>query len=239
VLGIGAPDPEGRIPVAVSADDPRPPPKPGFVHRAEPHVDAAVPGGMVLPVVRTERLWLTALGEQHLDDLARLQFDPRVAEWYGGLPDPLPSPAVQREDAWRAMALHLGHWALRGHGQWALVERATGRFVGRAGTWQPEGWPGLEVGWMVDPDRWGEGLATEAGRAALDVAFDALHVEEVVAVTLPHNVRSRRVMEKVGLVDTGTTVDLRGHVQVLSRMTRADWLADVRPVPAWASGSDG
>ncbi len=187
---------------------------------------------MVLPVVQTERLTMCALDEHHLDAFTRLQHDPRVAEWFGGLPDPLPPWRTRLEDTWRVIAVFLGHWALRGFGQWALVERSTGRLVGRAGLWQPEGWPGVEVGWLVDPDRWGEGFATEAGRVAVDIAFDRHGLDEVISVTLPHNTASRRVMSKVGLSDTGTTVDLRGRTQVLYRITREEWMADVRPDPA-------
>ena len=48
------------------------------------------------------------------------------------------------------MAVFVGHWALRGYGLWAAEERCTGKFVGRIGLWNPEGWPGLEVGWLLD-----------------------------------------------------------------------------------------
>lgn len=177
-----------------------------------------------MPTLCTARLRLVPLAEAHLDDLARLQCDPRIAAWFGGMPDPPHTWEEQREDTWRVIATFLGHWALRGYGQWALVETATGRFVGRAGLWNPEGWPGVEVGWLVDPERQGEGFATEAGRASADFAFDRIGLDEVVSVTVPHNVRSRRVMEKVGLRDTGTTVTLRGHEQVLYRITRREWI---------------
>lgn len=178
---------------------------------------------MDIPTLETDRLRLEPLGEAHLDAFTRMQYHPGVAEWFGGLPDPLPSPQRQREDTWRVIATFLGHWVLRGHGQWALVEQETGDLVGRAGLWSPEGWPGVEVGWLVAPDRQRRGYATEAGRAAVDFGFTRLDVDEIISVTLPHNAASRRVMEKVGLTDTGTTVDLRGHRQVLYRITRQEW----------------
>lgn len=224
----GGAEEEGRTPAVRGEDPPPRPSKAGFVHRPAPHLDVPLRAGMVLPVVLTERLTMCGLTEPHLDDFTRIQFDARVAEWVGGLPDPVPPWAEQREETWRVMALFMGHWAIRGFGQWALVETATGRLVGRAGLWQPEGWPGVEVGWLVDPDRWGEGFATEAGRAAVDIAFDRLELDEVISVTLPRNARSRRVMAKVGLRDTGEVVRVRGHDQVLYRITREEWLADVR-----------
>ncbi len=72
------------------------------------------------------------------------------------------------------MAMFVGHWSLRGYGLWAAEERATGEFVGRIGLWNPEGWPGLEVGWLLDCACWGRGLATEGARAALAYAFTTL-----------------------------------------------------------------
>ena len=75
---------------------------------------------------------------------------------------------VGREHAWLGMAQQLGQWELRGTGQWALEEQATGAFVGRAGMHFPErvDWPGIEIGWALHPDHWGKGYATEAGAAA-------------------------------------------------------------------------
>ena len=213
------------------SEHPQPlPSKPGFVHRPHASWDAGYVGGMRIPVVETPRLYLTALDERHLEEWTRLQADPRIAEWLGGVPADV-DPQRDREDAWRVMALFVGHWALRGYGQWALVEKAGGHLIGRAGLWNPEGWPGIEVGWMVDADRWGQGYATEAGLAAVDVAFDRLQLDELVSVTLPSNTASRRVMEKVGLTDTGTTVPVRGREHVLYRITREEWMADVRPDP--------
>jgi RimJ/RimL family protein N-acetyltransferase len=194
-------------------------------------------GGMRLPVIRTERLTLCGMGERHLDDFTRIQYDPRVIPWFGGDTEGLPTDPVQRrEDTWRVMAMFLGHWALRGYGQWALelrhpAEDTAERFIGRAGLWNPEGWPGLEVGWLIDPEHQGRGYATEAAVAAIDFAFDRLGRDEVISITVPHNTASRRVMEKAGLTDTGTTVQVRGHEHVLYRITREDWLAQQpRPV---------
>src|SRR5690349_2032399 len=103
-----------------------------------------------------------------------------------------------RDAAWRSMAVHLGHWCLRGYGQWALEERATGVFVGRAGLWQPEGWPGLEVGWILGRAHWGRGYATEAGRAAIAYAFRELGAGEVISLIRPDNHGSIAVAQRLG-----------------------------------------
>lgn len=171
------------------------------------------PAALAVPVLETDRLILRAFRETDLDDYARITGDGRVGRWLGGTQD--------RAAAWRGMAMFAGHWLLRGYGLWALEEKATGAFLGRAGLWRPEGWPGLEVGWTVDPERWGEGFATEAGRASLAWAFDHLDAEEVISLTLPHNAASRRVMDKLGLrYDRDEHV--AGHDQVIYRTPRRE-----------------
>ena len=70
--------------------------------------------------------------------------------------------------------------------------------MGRAGLWQPEGWPGLEVGWLLGRPHWGRGLATEAARAALDHAFNVVGAERVISLIRPDNHPSIRVAERLG-----------------------------------------
>ena len=168
-----------------------------------------------IPVLHTERLVLRAMGEHDLLAYEAMLTDERIYRWFGG-------EQPNRAEVWRSIAMHLGHWALRGYGQWLLEHRESGDLIGRAGLWQPEGWPGLEVGWAVAPEHWKRGYATEAGLAARNWAFDHLGVEEVISVTLPHNEASRRVMEKVGLRYDRTQV-VAGREQVIYAITRAEW----------------
>lgn len=139
----------------------------------------------------TPRLRLRQLEERDLDDLARMFSDPETMKYIGGNP-------LSREESWRALAVVRGHWVLRGYGFIAIEEKATGRLLGRGGPWRPEGWPGLEVGWMIDRARWGEGFATEAGKAFLEKMWQVFDVPEVVSVIHPDNVRSIKVAEKLG-----------------------------------------
>lgn len=171
---------------------------------------------MNIPTVTTKRLTLRGWREDDLDNWARIMADERAARWVGGGP-------LDRAESWRLIALFLGHWSLRGYGPWAAEETATGALVGRIGLWRPEGWPGLEVGWLIDPERWNEGLATEGGRASVEWAFTHLDVEEVVSVTRPENAASRRVMHNVGLRGTGRMLELGGYQQAIYRITKADW----------------
>lgn len=128
--------------------------------------------------------------DEDLDGAHAMLQDPEVQEFFDG--------PVDRGAAWRQMALFLGHEAMRGYSQLALIERATGRFVGRAGLWRPEGWPGLEVGWVLAREAWGHGYATEAGAAWRDYAFEALGADDLISLIAPANARSIAVARRIG-----------------------------------------
>jgi RimJ/RimL family protein N-acetyltransferase len=145
------------------------------------------------PTLETERLKLRHFVETDLDAYARLCADPEMMRYLG------PGATLSRADAWRSMAMLLGHWQLRGYGMWAVEEKSTGTFIGRIGLHYPEAWPVLEVGWFVDRSRWGQGLATEGGRAALQFAFERLGLTRISSVIHPHNAASIRVAEKLGM----------------------------------------
>ena len=146
----------------------------------------------VAPTLVTDRLVLRAFRDSDLDAYAAMVADPAVSRYLGR------GEVLDRVGAWYQMAMFAGHLALRGYGLWAAEEKGSGVLVGRIGLWNPEGWPGLEVGWMLAPPFWGRGLATEGGRAALDFAFTHLGVEEVISVINPDNTASIRVAERLG-----------------------------------------
>lgn len=167
-----------------------------------------------VPVIETTRLRLRALVEGDLDALHAVGRDPEAARYIGdGTP-------LDARGAWRFIALNTGHWCMRGYGQWAVEERATGAFVGRLGMWMPYGWPDLEIGWMIARDRWGRGYATEGARAALSWAFATLRPERVISLIHPDNAASIRVAEKIGETLTGTH-DLFGQTVRVYAVERA------------------
>ncbi len=146
------------------------------------------------PTIRTDRLVLRPFREDDLEPYLAVMNAPEVRQSLR-MPE-----SWSRTDGWRSMALWLGQWELRGSGHWA-VEVAGGPMIGRAGLHRPElpDWPGLEVGWALHPGWWGHGYASEAGRAALEYAFEELGADEVVSVILPENERSQRVAARLGL----------------------------------------
>lgn len=156
-----------------------------------------------IPVLETERLRLVAFAERHFEAYASMLADPTSTRFVGdGQP-------LDRMNAWRSMAMLLGHWALRGYGMWAIELKGTGEFVGRVGLHQPEGWPDLELGWMLMPAQRGHGYATEAGRVALDYAFGNLNAQRLVSLIRTDNTASERVARRLG-ARQATTIDFLG-----------------------------
>lgn len=145
-----------------------------------------------VPRIETTRLTLREWQAADADDYAALGADPEVTRYIGGV--------MSRQQSWRSMALHAGHWTLRGYGHWAVVRTSDGRFLGRAGLWSPEvsGWPGLEVGWTFARHAWGHGYATEAGHAAVRWAWSVLNAPRLISVIHPENTASVLVAQRLG-----------------------------------------
>ena len=92
----------------------------------------------------------------------------------------------------------IGHWAIRGYGFFSLEDKQTGQWVGRAGPWFPEGWPGQEIGWTISPDHLRKGYAYEAARASIDFVFGELGWSSVIHVIMEGNAPSIALAEKLG-----------------------------------------
>ena len=118
------------------------------------------------------------------------------------------------------------HWQLRGFGLWAVEELATGAMIGRIGFFQPEGWPGFELGWMLARACWGRGLATEGARAALEFAFAELRRPHVISLIRPENRSSIRVAERLGEQHEGRS-EVLGVEALVYGISRESWLRRV------------
>ena len=121
--------------------------------------------------------------------------DPAVMEFFASLLSRAASDASI--DAWQAQ------FAQQGWSNWAVEERASGRFIGFTGLSVPRRVfpfsPCVEIGWRLARADWGKGFASEAAREALRVGFELLQLPEIVSFTAIGNVRSRAVMERIGM----------------------------------------
>ena len=142
------------------------------------------------PVIQTERLVLRVPRIGDFDAYAAMAQDADNMRFIGG--------AMPRAVAWRKFLQVPGAWLLQGFAMFAVEERATGRWLGQLGPWQPEGWPGTEVGWGFDRAAQGQGFATEAGVAAVDWAFDHLGWNEVIHSIDPDNLPSQALARRLG-----------------------------------------
>lgn len=158
---------------------------------------------MDVPVIDTPRLRLRAFEQADLDRYAAMCADAEVMRHIGE------GGAVGRDVAWRQMAAFLGHWALRGYGMWAIERRDDGTLIGRAGFLHPEGWPGLEVGWLLERAAWGQGLAFEAARAAIDWGRRERGMGELISLIRDGNTRSEALALRLGARHDGD-VELMG-----------------------------
>jgi RimJ/RimL family protein N-acetyltransferase len=168
--------------------------------------------------LETDRLILRMLRDSDLDAYAEMCADAEVMRHLGdGQP-------MSRHMSWRNLAMIVGHWTLRGYGMWAAEERSSGVMVGRIGFWNPEGWPGFEVGWTLRRSYWGKGYATEAARTALRYAFKELAQPHVLSLIRPENANSIHVAERLGerLIET---TEVLGKPTLIYRITKEEWEA--------------
>jgi RimJ/RimL family protein N-acetyltransferase len=190
----------------------------------------------VRSVIETERLRLEPWDDSHFERFARFMRDPDVTRYIR--PEPL--------DLARAIEQHersLEEWSVHGFGKRAMIETETEAWLGFVEL-SPVG-PGkgsrdddVELGYFVDPSRWGEGIATESGIAARDEAFHRCGVQELIGRCRVENVASARVLEKVGFrrlrlfeLDDGIVVEIH-------RIQRDDWIETPGRRDRSASGSN-
>jgi RimJ/RimL family protein N-acetyltransferase len=145
-------------------------------------------------MIETERLILRPWRDADREPFSRITADPRVMEFF---------PAVlTREESDALVDRCDAHYREHGFTYFVAELRATGEligFLGLAHTPLPHLIPLVEIGWRLAFEHWNRGLATEGARAALCYGFEQLTLPEIVAFTVPANVRSRRVMEKLGM----------------------------------------
>ena len=180
-------------------------------------------------MLRTDRLLLRSWRPADRQAFARMNADPEVMEFFVAPLSPEESDAfVDRIEA---------GFAEHGFGVWAVEEISTGAFIGFAGllhqTFEASFTPAFEIGYRLARHAWGQGYATEAAREAVRFGFEHAGLGEIVSMTAVGNVRSRAVMDKLGMThDPGDDFDhprvpdghpLKRHV--LYRLTSERWHA--------------
>ena len=145
--------------------------------------------------IYTERLHLRRWKESDKEPFAALNADPAVMEFF---PNTL---SREESDAFvQRIEERFEKW---GFGLWAVELKETGQFIGYVGLAIPQFaapfLPAVEIGWRLAKEYWGKGYATEAANACLDVAFNQLGLKEIISFTVPANIPSRKVMERLGM----------------------------------------
>ncbi len=178
----------------------------------------------------TERLRLRQWCAADREPFAELNADPKVMEFFRAPLTPAESDAL----ADRCQALI----ATRGWNLWAVETKTTFEFIGFVGLHIPGPdlpfSPCVEIGWRLSEKHWGKGFATEAGRGALRVGFERVGLLEIVSFSAVGNIRSRAVMERLGMIESKGTFEHPGipigHVlrkHCLYRLSRERWLANI------------
>jgi RimJ/RimL family protein N-acetyltransferase len=145
--------------------------------------------------LETPRLILRPPRAEDLDGWTAMMADEPTARFIGGV--------APRAVCWRQLMTMIGSWHAKGFAMFSVIERSSGRWIGRLGPWEPEGWPGTEIGWSIVRDCWGKGYAVEGSAAATDWAFDTLGWTDMIHSIAPANVASQRVAQKLGSRNLG------------------------------------
>lgn len=152
------------------------------------------------PRIETARLILRAHDADDLDGVAAMWGDPEIARHISGTP-------ATREECWARILRYAGLWPICGYGYWAVVEKASGRFVGDVGIadfgreMEPPVYEAPEAGWVLAPHAHGQGYATEAMLAVLAWVDENLGGRPTMCLLAAENGASIRVAEKCGYRD--------------------------------------
>jgi len=150
-----------------------------------------------LVILETERLILRRWRESDKSPFARLNADPRVMEFM---------PKILSVDESNRLIDRIEHFEERGFGLCAVELRRDHSFIGVVGLSTPSFktafTPCIEIGWRLSADHWGHGLATEGAQSIVRYALEAKSIQQLVSFTVPNNLRSRGVMQKLGMTWT-------------------------------------
>lgn len=178
---------------------------------------------MIGPTLETSRLVLRPPEQADFDGFAAMAQEEETMRYIGG--------TAARDAAWRGMAVLTGAWTLLGFSMFSVIEKSSGRWIGRLGPWRPAGreggWPGDEVGWALMASAQGQGYATEGATAAIDWAFDALGWDKVIHCIHSDNRSSIALAVRLGSAKLRTGVALPAPYDTvlvdIYGQTKAEW----------------
>ena len=173
---------------------------------------------MKVDQLETDRLILRMWHKGDIDTYAEICGDSETMRYIGG-------KALDRAETWRSVAWIIGHWHLKGYGLWAVEEKESGRLIGRIGFINPVGWPGFELGWMLNKNDWGKGYATEGAQKCLEYAFTVLNRQHVISLIHSENLASQKVASRIGQEIEGET-ELMGTVVNVYGIHKQKWEVD-------------
>ena len=177
-------------------------------------------------VIETTRLQLERWDDAHFERFAAFMREPAVIRYIRTAPLDHGRAREQHEHS-------LADWEFHGFGKRAIIEAATGDWLGfvelsLVGPGKGSRDDDAEIGYFVEPKRWGEGIATEAAMAVRDEAFECCGIGELIGRCRVENVASARVLRKVGFSALRLFELADGIVVEIHRLQRADWTASTR-----------
>ena len=174
------------------------------------------------PTLETPRLVLRPPLQEDFDAYAAMGQEEETRRYIGGL--------APRQGAWRGLATVAGSWSLLGYSMFSVIEKETGRWIGRIGPWYPggesAGWPGPEIGWGLIAAAQGKGYAAEGSTATIDYAFDTLGWDHIIHCIHKDNAPSIRLAERLGSRLQRENIRLPPPIDVLVDIygqSRAEW----------------
>jgi RimJ/RimL family protein N-acetyltransferase len=164
--------------------------------------------------LETDRLLLRPPIEFDLNGWAAFDSDESATAFFGG--------PKNRAASWEFLATSAGMWSLRGCGMFSVIEKSSGRWIGRVGPWQPEG-ATAEIGWAILPSEWGKGYAFEGASAAIDWAVYSLGWTQICHCIDADNAVSIGLARKLGAGWLRSDFDAQGKVTQIYGQTSEQW----------------
>lgn len=145
-------------------------------------------------VLQIDHFTMRPLQFSDLDALAAIWADPEVTRF-------LPSQGmpISRENTEKSLKSFIEHWQYKGYGIWAIVENVSSQTIGYCGLRYLDEMKEVEVLYGLARIYWGRGIVTQAAKVAVAYGFNVANLDKIIAMALPDNIASRRVIEKTGL----------------------------------------